>query len=128
MNALDYARDNRLRLWFLGVDDYTEVERSELRRIGSFRRSVLSIMQRLARAIRPGGKCVLVLGDVSRSARRHDAAEMVREIVADHLEGFNLQDRWTETIPSARRARRNGAATKTETILVFHRAKGGKHA
>jgi hypothetical protein len=128
MNALDYARDNRLRLWFLGVDDYTRVEREELRRISSFRKNALSVMQILARAIRPTGKCVLILGDVSRSGGRHDAAELVCEIVAEHVKGFSLQDRWTESIPGARRARRNGAATKTETVLVFDRTKRGGYA
>lgn len=128
MNALDYARDNRLRLWFLGVDDYTQIERNELRGISSFRRNAVSVMRILARAIRPGGKCILILGDVSRSTRRYDAAEIVCDIVANHLNELQLQDRWTETIPASRRARRNGAATKAETILVFHRTKRGKHA
>jgi hypothetical protein len=127
MNALDYARDNRLRLWFLGVDDYRKVERREIRTVSAFRTQALSVIRMLARAIRPGGRCVLILGDVRRSARRYDTAEIVTRTVADHLSAFSLEHRWTETIPGGRRARRNGAATKTETVLVFRRANGGVH-
>jgi len=70
----------------------------------------------------------LILGDVSRSARRCDTAGIVCDLVAEHVKELELRKRWTETIPSNRRARRNGAATKTETVLVFHRANRGAYA
>jgi len=32
MDALDYARDNRLRLWFLGINDYKQIMEKEIRK------------------------------------------------------------------------------------------------
>ncbi len=52
MDALDYARDNRLRLWFLGVDDYAKIEAKEIRRIRTFEMEVMPVLRMLARALR----------------------------------------------------------------------------
>jgi DNA modification methylase len=119
MNALDYARDNRLRLWFLGVPDYRTIQSQELGGVCRFEASLLSVLHNLLRGIRNRGKCVLVLGDVGRSAHRRDLAQIVCETVAQAVKGLVLEDRNVERIPNGRRVRKSGGATKIETVLVF---------
>ena len=40
MNALDYARDNRLRLWFLGIEDFRAIKRREIGKISTFKSDI----------------------------------------------------------------------------------------
>lgn len=119
MNALDYARDNRLRLWFLGVADYKIIQRQELRGLRGFEANLLLALQSILRVVRNGGRCILILGDVGRSSNRRDVARIVCNMVAQDVKGLVLEDREVQAIPNRRRTRKNGGATKIETILVF---------
>ena len=124
MNALDYARDNRLRLWFIGITNYRLIESKEIRRAASFENELLTVLKILARSLKPGGKCVFILGDSSRSKKRYDAAEIACDLVANRLRQLELCDRWSESIPNDRRSRPTGKATKRESVLIFCRSKG----
>ena len=125
MNALDYARDNRLRLWFIGVDDYKTVKEKEIGRISTFKKDMLVTLQIMSQVIKPGGACVLVLGDVTSTNRKYDIPAMISELVKDKVNNLYLENQWIENVPDYRRARRNGQATKKETVLVFRCANGG---
>jgi DNA modification methylase len=127
MNALDYARDNRLRLWFLGVNDYKEIERAEIRRITTFRLDMSLVLKILSRVLKPGGRCILILGDVKRSGSRQDVPRLIVDLLRDLRLGFWHEGEWSETIPDARRARKDGRATLKETVLIFRRGRGGYH-
>ena len=119
MDALDYCRDNRLRLWFLGVPDYKAVRETEMRKIGRFRADMYKSLQIIARVLKPGGACVMVLGDVTRTRKRYDVPQMICEIVSSGLKDLQLESRRTEELPDIRRSRKSGRATREETILVF---------
>lgn len=119
MDALDYARDNRLRLWFLGVADYKCVQKQELRGVRGFEANLLLALLNVLKVVRSGGKCILVLGDVRSSSNRRDVARIVCDMVARNIKGLVLEERRAEAIPNRRRARKNGRATKIESILVF---------
>jgi len=119
MNALDYARDNRLRLWFIGVDDYEIIKERVIGRISTFKRDMLETLQIMSRAIKPGGTCVLVLGDFNYSKKTYDIPSMISTLVDEEIKDLSLENQWIENVPDSRRARRNGRATKKENILVF---------
>ena len=123
MNALDYARDNRLRLWFLGVDDYKVVKEKEIGNISTFNEEMEIALHVISEVVKPRGACVLVLGDVRRSGKTHDAARMISELVSTRIRSLRLEHRWDEVLPDDRRSRRTGRATRRETILVFRREK-----
>lgn len=123
MDALDYARDNRLRLWFLGVEDYRVVEDLEIRKIGAFRTDMSASLQAISEVIKPGGACVLMVGDVTRVRGRCDVAAVICELVAATVKNLQLETQWVEKVPNHRRARRNGRATRSETVLVFRRVR-----
>lgn len=121
MNTLDYARDNRLRLWFLGVTEYRSYDKS----VGSNREKFMSLMEQCLRNIhyglRIGGKCILVIGEVNRSNKSIDTSKLVIDLALNKVGGFRCEDVVEDTIPDARRARRNGACTKREWIVVLHK-------
>ncbi len=119
MNALDYARDNRLRLWFLGVSDY---ERQD-RKVPNNPKDFLLLMERCMRTVykglRKNGTCVLVIGEVGRSSKPINTAQLIIELMKNKSINFGLEEVIEDTIPDIRRARRNGSCTKKEWIMVF---------
>ncbi len=118
MNALDYYRDNRLRLWFLGVPDTSVADGTmSPRRFVDLMRSGLMIMRR---SLKLGGVCALVVGEVGRSGVVVDTPALVANVIGQ-VGGFRLVERFQDAIPDIRRARRQCRATKRESILVYRR-------
>lgn len=124
MDTLDYARDNRLRLWFLGVSDHKTVKQMEIGKVSMFQAHMLVALQGIARAVKPGGACVLVLGDLRRGSATRDIPAMISCLVKNSIRELYLDRQWVECIPNDRRARRNGRATQNETIMVLRRRNG----
>jgi len=124
MDALDYARDNRLRLWFLGVSDYKTIKEEEIGKGTTFEQDMAIVLQIMSKVIKPGGACVLVLGDVKHADRKYDVPGIILKLVKTRIREFALEKRMVENVPDDRRTRRNGRATQTETIIVFRRTKG----
>lgn len=121
MNALDYVRDNRLRLWLLsGQHAFTHAAESVRSRSG-----FADLMRKLVRVggkrLKPGGRCVVVVGEAtSRSdVVAHPAEILLHESAQSHM--FRLVDCYQDEIPDIRRARREGRATKRELIVVLER-------
>ena len=119
MRQLDYARDNRLRLWFLGIDNHKELEP----RISPTRTRFLELMtscfERWKQVVKPGHCCVLVVGDTNRSSRRENLSDVLSDIAVNRVGGYSELDRHTELIPNERRVRRGLTGTTAETILVL---------
>lgn len=122
MNALDYVRDNRLRMWFLdrSTADYspepTEKQADSDAITAAFARNALKYL-------RSGGHCVLVIGEkVSRKrVTTHPAERMFAKLVTE-FPALQLKHVIEDEIPDVRRSRRSGAATKRELILVLQKA------
>lgn len=123
MNALDYSRDNRLRLWFLerSTGDYSPepTDRSEL-----FERMIVSLGTNLVPQVRLGGHCILVVGETVRRKRstRHPA-DTILSLFKQHGTPVKLVQIIEDAIPDVRRSRRTHRGTKKELILVFRRTK-----
>ena len=64
--ALDYARDNRLRLWFLDCQDWKELDASLTASAKVYLPQMTTCLKEMDRVLNPGGYCVLVLGDVEK--------------------------------------------------------------
>ena len=121
MNALDYARDNRLRLWFLGVENYRIVQQREIRKISSFNEKMKLSLIRITEALKANGLCVLVIGDLSKNNKTYNIPEMIQVLVREKIKKLSIIEKWTDCLPNQRRTRKNGRATKKETIMVFKR-------
>jgi hypothetical protein len=119
MNALDYVRDNRLRMWFLDrrTEDYSPepTEKKEQFEIlaQAFARNALS-------RLRSGGHCVLIVGEtvLRKRTRSHPAEQILAKLLAVD-QTLRVEQVIHDEIPDVRRSRRIGGATKRELILVL---------
>jgi hypothetical protein len=127
MNELDYVRDNRLRLWFLGrtLPPITDLARHN--REYHFQSLLRETFSRLADSLVAGASIVLVVGDTNRGSRRVDAAQTVRTLFQeDVFHSFVPRGEILDFIPDIRRSRRDLAGTKKETILVYEVSSSGR--
>ncbi|OFW08851.1 MAG: hypothetical protein A3G20_00690 [Acidobacteria bacterium RIFCSPLOWO2_12_FULL_59_11] len=121
MNALDYGRDNRLRLWFLGVSDYRSMDRLTSPSPTEFHSFMVRLGLLLSRTIRPRGRAVLVVGEVRKRRLVLDTDRIVRSAFEDHAGGWKLASNILDFVPDVRRSRRECHGTKREWIMIFER-------
>lgn len=119
MDALDYARDNRLRLWFLGVQDYKVLD-ANFGTLNSFSDLMTTFLANASRWLKEDGYCVCVVGEVSRKNRSLDIAKMIAKIAVEKIGKFKLDSIVTDDIPDIRRSRK-GSYVKTESIVCLTR-------
>ena len=121
MRQLDYGRDNRLRLWFLGVNDW----RSLNKEISPPEKDFIDLMRKcLCRwydFLVDKGICVLVLGDAYCRSYSLTIPDTVAYIAIEELKTYSLLWSHTELIPGDRRVRRNCSGSISETILVLQK-------
>lgn len=120
-DALDYGRDNRLRLWFLGVSDYRIINPSLIRRPGTYLEEMRLCLVEMFRVLKPGRYCVLVLGDVAKNGSTKNTAELIGVIARDLPQPFAVEALINDEIPDERRSRRRTSTTKIERILVLRK-------
>ena len=118
--ALDYARDNRLRLWFLGCHDWKELDASLTANSKVYLPQMAVCLAEMERVLKTGGYCVLVLGDVERDGKTHRTAEVLADLATQSGKGsFSVETIYDDVIPDDRRSRRGTRTTKFERILVM---------
>ncbi len=118
--ALDYARDNRLRLWFLGCKDWKELDKSLTANNKVYISQMANCLKEMGRVLKTGGNCVLVLGDVEKNGKTKNTAEILGELAKKATDNkFNIEKIYSDKIPDDRRSRRKTKTTKIERILVL---------
>lgn len=121
MNALDYGRDNRLRLWFIEPTVDQPTDTLATRRRDAFVTATISLAKKVEDGLRPRGYCVLVVGDTVRRSFDAHPSQVVREIVGQHARSLRLRTVISDKIPDVRRSRRTCQGVKTEHFLIFQR-------
>jgi DNA modification methylase len=120
--ALDYARDNRLRLWFLGCKDWKELDASLTASTKVYLPQMSVCLQEMYRVLKRGHHCVLVLGDVERDGKTRRTAEVLADLASQvTADGFVTETIYEDRIPDERRSRRRTRTTKIERILVMRK-------
>jgi len=121
--ALDYARDNRLRLWFLGCEDWKELDASLTAKNKVYLPQMSQCLNEMYRVLKPGGYCVLVLGDVEKDGKIRRTAEILADLAVDVTQNqFVVNTIYDDRIPDERRSRRRTRTTKFERILVMQKS------
>ena len=120
MNALDYGRDNRLRLWFLNESRPESLDRA-LTDLNNFTKMIKILAYKLQKKVRPGGYCVFVVGEQVARKSGLFLSETVSRIFTMHTSTFRLCRVVGDTIPDIRRSRKHLAGVKKENILVFRK-------
>lgn len=122
MNALSYGRDNRLRLWFLGVSDYGKYDRMSPRNPVEFRHLMARSLALFQRALLPGAVCVLVLGEVDWGSSKIDTAELVMEVATKGVCNYNCEALIDDIVPESRRSRKGCNRVQRERIVVLRKS------
>jgi hypothetical protein len=121
MRQLDYGRDNRLRLWFLGKKDWKTLDKvispSEIEFMGLMRRC----LAHWHGILKSNGRCVLVLGDRLSRIYKMPLADAITTIALSEVGGYTLQCKYTDSIPDIRRVRRNCRGSLSETVIVLRK-------
>jgi adenine-specific DNA methylase len=122
MNALDYGRDNRLRLWFLGSDQVQSIDEKNTTSKEDFFELMVACAKLFKRCIKSNGRVVLVVGEV----RKRRTSIATNRILKNAFEGtghWKLTEQLVDLVPDIRRSRRDCKGTKREWIMVFEAAK-----
>ncbi|MBR0758149.1 hypothetical protein JQ604_38715 [Bradyrhizobium jicamae] len=119
MNALDYVRDNRLRMWFLDRSTVDYSPEPTERQIQSDAITAAFASNAL-KYLRKGGYCVLVVGEtvLRKRIKTHPAERMLAKLTSEYPK-LKVERVIRDTIPDVRRSRKTGAATKRELVLVL---------
>jgi hypothetical protein len=126
MRQLDYARDNRLRLWFLGVEHSNELDELISPRKPAFLKLMAKCFRRWKTVLKPQGYCVLVVGDGSSELRTANLPDLISDIATKEVGGYVHVDDHTETIPNERRVRRGLTGSTSETLLILRNDSSSK--
>lgn len=113
MNNLAYGRDNRLRLWFLGIDDWHGYDNCGYSTPNEFRLLMNVFFAKLNSYLVKKGLCVLVVGE----ARGLNILDVFKTLGIQN--GFEIVQEYSEAIPDVKRSRKGYSGTVNETVLVF---------
>ncbi len=119
MNALDYGRDNRLRLWFVTRSGHSNIDAANTRDRATFEELIEATAQHISSHLNVGGHAVLVIGE--RTNRKYYArpSAVASQILQQRCRTLSLQSVLTDEIPDVRRSRREYRGVRTEHVLVF---------
>lgn len=123
MNALDYGRDNRLRLWFIDPLLVEKVDNDVTQRRQAFIDAMTSLAVKVEQSLKPKGYCVFVVGEALRRSFTAHPSEAVINIMAHQARSLRLKAVLADKIPDVRRTRRECKGVKLEHTLVFQRIK-----
>lgn len=120
MKSLTYARDNRLRLWFLGKSDWQSLEKSVSPTKALFSSLIINSFNRWRSFQKNGDYCIMIIGDIPFSKNIQ-----LPEFVKIHAEqaGYVMVDMLKDPIPYKKRFNKLKSQISSECILVFQRRK-----
>jgi len=121
MNALDYNRDNRLRLWFVDPK-YAIQENRVTKQKAAFLAAMTSLAKKINFSLKYGGFCILILGEQVARNPKVMLPFLIREAMKSCAPKLKLQTVLEDEIPDVRRSRRNFKGTKKEHFLVYQKA------
>lgn len=121
MRQLDYGRDNRLRLWFLGCRDWRDLDSL----VSPSEAEFLDLMEKAfatwKNILSKDAYCIVVVGDGCSRLDRHELPQAVSRIATKVVGGYALESQVADAIPNERRVRRGIVGSASETIIVLKR-------
>lgn len=121
MNALDYGRDNRLRLWFIDPSLAENEVNDVTQRRKAFVEGIMSLATKVESGLSRGGYCVFVVGEEVRRSFNAHPSEVVVTLMSQKAPSLRLRKVVTDDIPDVRRTRRECRGIKTEHFLIFQK-------
>lgn len=121
MNALDYGRDNRLRLWFIDPLSARLLDYPTTRQLAAFERAMHKVALAIYRHLSPKGYAIFVVGDKVKRSFKGRPSLVVHRLLRKHAGPLQLKSVVADRIPDIRRARRGLSGTKAEHILIYQK-------
>lgn len=120
MKSLTYARDNRLRLWFLGNPDWQSLEKRVSPTRIVFSKLIVNSFIRWSRYQKRGDYCIIIIGDIP-----FDNFIRLPQFVKIQAEqnGYFLVNIMNDPIPIKKRFNKIDSQIVSECILIFQRGK-----
>lgn len=120
MKSLTYARDNRLRLWFLGESEWEVLDK----RISPEKNAFIDIMQKCFKKWSSvqikGDKCVVVIGDINVEFKNQK--QSLSDVLIDLSKGYyTCIEKYQDPIPEKRKVVKGDTNIKREIVIVFER-------
>lgn len=122
MNALDYWRDNRLRLWFAdSVGFQQSVDETSTKNRHSFEPLITAFADRVAKGLAVGGYCVAVVGDQVRRSFVDSPVTTFLTVMGQRAPALSLERVMVDDIPDIRRSRRELRGVRQEHVLILRK-------
>lgn len=120
MKSLTYARDNRLRLWFLGVGDWISLDKKISPNKMVFTEMMTKCFNSWGRIQNQGDKCVIVIGDIDISYKsvKMPLSDMLVNI---SRKNYNCIEAYQDPIPESKKVVKGNNSIKREIIVVLER-------
>ncbi|MCK6746781.1 site-specific DNA-methyltransferase [Enterobacter cloacae] len=118
MGQLDYARDNRLRLYLMGVDEWSTLNRAISPSASRFVDQFNACLSSWRKNLRHGGKLAIFVGTTTNTTKKR-LDDIVIDLINNQWPDYELTDQVSSEIPEARRARKNCKGSTAETLLIF---------
>jgi hypothetical protein len=124
LNIVDYATDNWLRCWFIGIDAGT-VALTVPRKVSDWQQAMTAVFHDLNRLLRPGGHVAFEVGEVNRGTIKLEEIVVPCGLAAG-LEPLLIlinDQKFTKTA-NCWGVDNNSKGTNTNRIVVFHKTPG----
>ncbi|MBY7218321.1 site-specific DNA-methyltransferase [Escherichia marmotae] len=118
MGQLDYARDNRLRLFLMGVNDWSDINKLVSPSASRFVEQFGICLNAWRKILNHGGKLAIFVGTTTNTTKKR-LDDLVIEMINDKWPDYDLTDVVSSEIPEARRARKNCKGSVAESLLIF---------
>jgi hypothetical protein len=118
MGQLHYARDNRLRLWFLGNQDWQSLDKDVSPYANVFVERMANTFSNWSNILKKDGSLAILVGDTTNSSKKR--LDRLVANIAEKTDGaFCLIQSVESTIPNSRRTRKGCAGSKSEALLIL---------
>lgn len=118
MGQLDYARDNRLRLYLMGIDEWSVLNKSISPSATRFIEQFNLCLNSWRKSLRHGGKLAIFVGTTTNTTKKR-LDDLVIDLINNEWPDYELTDRVSSEIPESRRARKNCKGSTAESLLIF---------
>lgn len=118
MGQLDYARDNRLRLFLMGTENWNEINKQISPSASRFIEQFDNCLNAWKGVLKDGGKLAIFVGTTTNTTKKR-LDDLVVTMINDKWPDYELTDIVSSEIPEARRARKNCKGSVAESLLIF---------
>ncbi|EIX9247227.1 hypothetical protein MLE57_004127 [Klebsiella pneumoniae] len=118
MGQLDYARDNRLRLYLMGVENWSELNKEISPSATRFVEDFSLCLNSWRKNLRHGGKLAIFVGTTTNTTKKR-LDDIVIDLINNEWPDYELTGTISSEIPESRRARKNCKGSVAESLLIF---------